>query len=871
MTQVIYDGQGRQVGVKQSTFDIPDRQAKIRKSFVEGQGKHHQAASTWSKNQSNELLTALRTKADIESRNRGKVFDAWNNDNKRIASQILKNKETEIKNLRTEADNFGRKGKALQTLAPSIGKVIEEGDRILDEMAEIKANEEMDKGDGAEDETPEQTRALMAQEKEHNDLTEGYKTGPHRLPLAVIRGWTGYSERVKNHIKDIHHKRTATSQISSFNSPGGGATEAFFETKIGKLNLKAARGYIERQPQKERKILEARLWGATETHFRKGLKDLYGLTNKRYSRFYRKALAKDHDDYVRRSDGLAEKKAWKQQSIDTYEGRIKGPYLKFREKYDEKTSLAYTRRGFFLTAPSSWTAKETQDAFDIGVLAGIHAEEISPKLARSYVRVQVEPRQWKASNDLLEKQGGKRKRQSIAKTFPRSAEAILNAANAKENEQAKAFAAERTKNDNLEKGQVDEAIRNLDKFQEDNPFATREQIWAYFNGPIPGRSGWSNKTLNTLQTKVLPDIITVYDRNAETLQFTYERMLIEGHPNIEGEIDTWPISNKKKLALKQDLKGRGGSMSNPVRKRYSNALSSAIRPWIINKTQDEKQIDWRWHEKIRLTEAAITKRAVEIKAGVAQLPEMKNASTDALWDKAYQIAFKEIFTDDFKNRKEDGNFWSALSISEATKAGGYSNVKMPAITGAVKYDPHSLLKRSVEQDDFTYEKYMTDGNPPENRYDIYPQMLELEESIKTGQPYSPSNYVREAAYHLGMTPEKFVYISSVKWNHARSPDRVEIDWENTDLGKAEAALAALSPSVRQLLPDQLPSKESTEVVMATQIMADTGIEYGDIIKLANVLNDKGEPELFQRFTSAATQRILHTDYKFQQPLPVETE
>lgn len=851
MTQVIYDGQGRQVGVKQSTFEIPDRQAKIRKSFLEGPGKHHQEASQWSKNQSNELLNALRTKADIEDRNRGKVFDAWNEDNKRIASQILKNKETEIKNLRTEADNFGRKGRALQTLAPSIGKVIDEGNRILDEMAEIKAKEEMAKGDGAEDESPEQTRALMAQEKEHNDLTEGYITGPHRLPLAVIRGWTGYSQRVKNHIKDIHHKRTATSQISSFNSPGGGASEAFFELpKIGMVNLVTARNYIKNLPQKERKIQEARLWGATETQFRKGLKDLYGLTNKRYSRFYRKALAKDHDDYVRNSDNKAETDAIKQQSIDTYEGRIKGPYLKYREKYDEKTSLAYTRRDFFKTAPSSWTPKETQNAFDIGVLAGIHAGEISPKLARSYVRVQVEPRQWKASNDLLEKQGKKRKLQSIAKTFPRSAEAILNAADAKENEQATAFGAERKKNDNLEKGHFDEAVRNLAQFQEDNPFATREQIWAYFNGSMPGRSNWSNKTLKEVQKYVLDDIVTVYETNGKTLQFSYERMVIEGHPNIEKVIDGWPITNKKKLELKRDLKSRGGSMSNPVRKRWSDALLAATRPWIINQTQDEKQIDWRWHEKIRLTEAAITERAIAIRAGVAELPGMANASTDELWDKAYQIAFEEIFTNDFKNRKEDGNYWSALSVTEATQAGGYANVKMPAVTGPVKYDSLSLLKRSVERDGFTYEDYMTDGNPPENRYEIYPQMLKLEESINTGTPYSPSNYVKEAAYALGMTPEKFVYISSVKWNNAGSPKPVKIDWENTDLGKAEAALAAASPSVRQLLPDQLPSKDATDVVMAYQILTDLDIGYGDVSKLAE------NPELFQRFTSLAAQRIL---------------
>ena len=867
MTQVIYDGQGRHVGVKQATFDIPDRQAKIRNSFLEGSAKHQQAAATWAKNQSNELLTALRTKAEVESKNKLSIFEKENSDNKRIAANILKNKETEIKNLRTEADNFGRKGRALQELAPSIGKVIEQGDRILDEMAQVKAESEYNNSDShPEEETPEQEVALKKEEKAHNQVQEDLRTGPNPLPEHVIRGWTGYSQRVKNHILDIHHKRTAARSIIAFNSFDGGASEAFFPTPMGKVNLEAAQNWIQGLPYKERKAQEAKLWGAVQTQFRKGFKGVYGLTNKRYSRFYRKALAKSHDDWVRNSDNRDEKAAKKQQNIDTYAGRIKGPYLKFREKgYDERTSLEYTRKGFFMLAPDTWTEKQKQVAFDQGILAGIYAGEISPKLARSYTRVNVEPRQWKSSNDLLEKQKKKRKLQSIAKTFPRSTENILRAVDEVETEKAKEFAAERKKNENLEKGQVDEAIRNLDKFLEDNPFATREQIWTYFNGPMPGRSGWSNKTLKRLQKYVLEDIVTVYDRNAETLNFTYERMILDGHPNIEEVIDGWPISPQKKLELKKDLKARGGSMSNPVRKRYSNALLSATRPWIINQAQDEKQIDWRWHEKIRLTEKAITERAIAIKAGVAKEKDMQGKSNDEIWDRAYQIALDEIFTQDFKNRHEKGNFWSALSFEEAKEKGGFASVKMPAITGAVKYDSLSLLKRSVEKDDFTFEGYMTDGNPPENRYEIYPQMLKLEESINNGTPYSPSKYVRDAAYALGMTPEKFVYISSVKWNNAKSPTPVKIDWENTDFGKAEAALAALSPSVRQLLPDQLPSKESTDVVMATQIMADTGIEYGDIIKLAE------HPEWFQRFTSAATQRILHPDHKFQQPLPVETE
>ena len=135
------------------------------------------------------------------------------------------------------------------------------------------------------------------------------------------------------------------------------------------------------------------------------------------------------------------------------------------------------------------------------------------------------------------------------------------------------------------------------------------------------------------------------------------------------------------------------------------------------------------------------------------------------------------------------------------------------------------------------------------------EMFKLQTAIKNGTTYNPSHYVKESAKGMGMTPEKFTEIHNQKHNINRK-NKIELNWENSAIGQASAALAAASPAVRQLHADQLPSPEATEVIFRYQILTDLGIGYGDIEQLASILNDKGEPELFQRFTSAAAQRIL---------------
>ena len=102
---------------------------------------------------------------------------------------------------------------------------------------------------------------------------------------------------------------------------------------------------------------------------------------------------------------------------------------------------------------------------------------------------------------------------------------------------------------------------------------------------------------------------------------------------------------------------------------------------------------------------------------------------------------------------------------------------------------------------------------------------------------------------MGMTPEKITEIHNQKHNLNRK-HKIELNWENSAIGQASAALAAASPAVKQLHADQLPSPEATEVIFSYQILTDLGIGYGDINTLAQ------NPELFQRFTSAAAQRIL---------------
>ena len=106
-----------------------------------------------------------------------------------------------------------------------------------------------------------------------------------------------------------------------------------------------------------------------------------------------------------------------------------------------------------------------------------------------------------------------------------------------------------------------------------------------------------------------------------------------------------------------------------------------------------------------------------------------------------------------------------------------------------------------------------------------------------------------------MTPEKFAFLNAEKFdiNDDDTPSptdaKFNLKWEDSDFGKAEKALADMSPSIRALWPDQLPDKAATDTVYAYQVLNNLGYGYGDVETLLQ------KPE-FEGLVSDAVKRIL---------------
>ena len=105
------------------TIQVPNHADKIRQQglqILKGLEKQSQLQQ----NRSQEILQALKEKAQIESEYRGKAFEFELADNKRVAEAFDHNAGVKVKNLRTKAENEARKYKALADIVGATGEFI---------------------------------------------------------------------------------------------------------------------------------------------------------------------------------------------------------------------------------------------------------------------------------------------------------------------------------------------------------------------------------------------------------------------------------------------------------------------------------------------------------------------------------------------------------------------------------------------------------------------------------------------------------------------------------------------------------------------------------------------------------------------------
>ena len=121
---ILFTGSTDQKSLNEFTVQVPNPADKIRRQGLEilkGLEKNSQLQQ----NRSQQILQALKEKAQIESDYRRKAYEQEMSDNLRVAKDFQRNAQTKIANKRQEAENVGRKYKAYADILGASGQFIQ--------------------------------------------------------------------------------------------------------------------------------------------------------------------------------------------------------------------------------------------------------------------------------------------------------------------------------------------------------------------------------------------------------------------------------------------------------------------------------------------------------------------------------------------------------------------------------------------------------------------------------------------------------------------------------------------------------------------------------------------------------------------------
>ena len=860
MAQVIFNRQAGERSTKELAFDVDFKASeKIRAQGLQIL-KGWQEASAWDKEQSREILSALKENANIEEQFRVKAFNAHLRDNQRVRDNILHNKGVEIENISQEAENLGRKYKGLAELTTSVPEVIKQVQRIRKEKATEKAKKEYYDTDTPEKE-PQSPEVQEVLEKERTEVEQArFDADTKGMPAHIKERWAGYSNLDREALKDIHAFESSKQALTRFNTTKNEETGHLkvYTTPGGeKVSLNVAREYINTLPGEQKYVQQGKLFHQSNQAYAQFIEETYGIKGDRYHKFFRPGLAKDHDAWVRSRDKSDQSKAERSQYSEAYKINALAPYNDAVRPITSgglglspSKAIAHARTVFMSRSIKGQTPRERQRLFNTYIIAGVKSGHITPHVAKAYVKnTQVEPFQWKDKNAKLRSQEKPVLTQSIQKAFPKDAAAVLEAVEAVEIETAKAAAAEVQRIKNIENINFERTVVEMEEAIQQNPNLTISDIRKMF---ITGRDsvskerGYSARLKNRLQKYTKENALTVRQQNAIDVNDDFERLLEAGEMTNEW-IGSQAVLPGFKTQLYQRFEAAAGVGIYKAMATADSHIDGRLKPWMRGRNQDAHiPIDSRWLRKLSLAKKVIRKEALQLYPTF----HVGDVTRDEAIAKAYSVATENYLErTDWKSRNKSGNYWAKARQNERDIA----NVSQPENYEIIR-DPVEIMGDDLRQAG-NWSSWLNDGRAPENINVMQLDILNLKKSMEKNEPWKPSVYTQRASALMGMTPEKFVFLNAEKFDindddtPSKTDSKFNLKWEDSDFGKAEQALADMSPSIRALWPDQLPDKKATDTVYAYQVLNNLGYGYGDVETLLQ------KPE-FEGLVSDAVKRIL---------------
>ena len=858
MAQVIFNRQAGERSTKELAFDVDFKASeKIRAQGLQIL-KGWDSASIWDKEQSREILNAFKENANIEEKYTAKAFDSHLKDNQRVRDNIIHNYNVEVKNANTQAANALRKYKGLAELTTAVPEVIKQAQRLRKEAAAKKAKKEYYDTDTPEKE-PQSPEVEEVLKKERTAVEQArFDADTKGMPAHIKQRWAGYSNLDREALKDIHAFESAKQGLTRFNTTKNEETGhlKIYTTPGGeKVSLHQARELINTLPGEQKYVQQGKLFHQSNQAYAQFIEETYGIKGDRYHKFFRPGLAKDHDAWVRSTDKRDQSKAEKSQYSEAYKINVLAPYndavrglTSSGQQMSPSNAIAHARTVFMSRTIKGQTPRQRQRLFNSYIIAGVKAGHITPHVAKAYVKnTQVEPFQWKDKNAKLRSQEKPVLTQSIQKAFPKDAAAVLEAVEAVEIETAKAAAAEVQRIKNIENINFERTIVEMEEAIQQNPNLTISDIRKMF---ITGRDsvskerGYSARLKNRLQKYTKENNLTVRQQNAIDVNDDFERLLEAGEMTNEW-ISKQAVLPGFKTQLYQRFNAVAGVGIYKAIKDGNQRIDQTLLQWMKSKDPNVK-LDYRWTSKLINAKKVIKKEAMKL------YPTFHVG--DVTRDEAIAEAFS-VATDNYlkrtnwEGRNDSSNYWAKARPSDRDIA----NVSQPA-NYEVTRDPVEVMVNDLRQAG-TWPSWLNDGRAPENMNVMLIDITNLKDSMETGEPWKPSVYTQRSADLLGMTPEKFVFLNAEKFDindddtPSKTDSKFNLKWEDSDFGKAEQALADMSPSIRALWPDQLPDKKATDTVYAYQVLNNLGYGYGDVETLLQ------KPE-FEGLVSDAVKRIL---------------
>ena len=838
MAQVIFNRPSQERSAKELSFQVEDQSEKIRAqglSILRGWEKKSQ----YDKEQSREVLNALKENANIEEQYRAQAFDAHLKDNQRVRDNILHNYGVEVKNANQQADNALRKYSALAELTTAVPEVIKQGQRLRKEAATKRMEKEWNRTDTPEKEpkSPEVEEVLKKERTEKEQAR--FDADTKGMPAHIKQGWAGYSRLEKEALKDIHAFESAKQGLLRFNSTKNEETGHLkvYTTPGGeKVSLHQARELINTLPGEQKYVQQGKLFHQSNQAYAQFIEETYGIKGDRYHKFFRPGLAKDHDAWVRSTDKRDQSKAEKSQYSEAYKINVLAPYndavrglTSSGQQMSPSQAIAHARTVFMSRSIKGQTPRQRQRLWNSYIIAGVKAGHITPHVAKAYVKnTQVEPFQWKDKNAKLRSQEKPVLTQSIQKAFPKDAAAVLEAVEAVEIETAKAAAAEVQRIKNIENINFERTIVEMEEAIQQNPNLTISDIRKMF---ITGRDsvskerGYSARLKNRLQKYTKENNLTVRQQNAIDVNDDFERLLEAGEMTNEW-ISSQPVLPGFKTQLYQRFESAAGVGIYKAIAVANSHIDGRLKPWMRGRNQEAHiPIDSRWLRKLNMAKKVIRKEAMQLYPTF----HVGDVTRDEAIGKAFSVATENYLERmDWKGRNNSGNYWAKARPG----ARDIANVSQPENYEIIR-DPVEIMGDDLRQAG-NWSSWLNDGRAPENINVMQLDILNLKKSMEKNEPWKPSVYTQRSADLLGMTPEKFVFLNAEKFdiNDDDTPSptdaKFNLKWEDSVFGKAEKALDDLSPSIRRLWPDQLPDKAATETVFAYQVLDQLGIGYGDV-------------------------------------------